>query len=87
MYNGNTFKSVTLGIRERTLPLPESQLSVKLKSFEFCHCFICPSKYVFRDIETNYGLVIETKLQGEKISTNNKRVGEGGQRGKTILIT
>ena len=28
MYNGNTFKSVTPGIRERTLPLPESQLSV-----------------------------------------------------------
>ena len=45
-----------------------------------------PVSNVFKNIETNYGLVIETKVQGEEISTNNQRVG-GGDRGKTILIT
>ena len=37
--------------------------------------------HVFKNIQTNYGLVIETKVQGENISTNNQRVG-GGERRK-----
>ena len=38
---------------------------------------------VFKKIETNYGLVIETKVHGENISTNNVR-GGGGQRRKKL---
>ena len=42
---------------------------------------------VFKNIETNYGFAIETKVQGEKILSNNERVGGGGQKRKTKLIT
>ena len=45
-----------------------------------------PVSNIFKNIETNWELVIETKVQGKTISTNNQRVG-GGDRGKTILIT
>ena len=42
----------------------------------FVTVLFAPVSNVFKNIETNYGLVIETKVQGEEISTNNQRVGE-----------
>ena len=41
-----------------------------------------PVSNIFKNIETNYGLVSETKLQGENISTNNQRVRGGDSGGK-----
>ena len=42
----------------------------------FVTVLFAPVSNVFKNIETNYGLVIETKVQGETISIN-KCVGEG----------
>ena len=58
-----------------------------LLNLSFVTVLFAPVSNVFKNIETNYGLVIETKVQGEKISVNKQRVGGGGQRRKTILIT
>ena len=40
-----------------------------------------PVSNIFKNIETNWELVIETKVQGKMISTNNKRVGGGDSGG------
>ena len=40
-----------------------------------------PVSNIFKNIETNWELVIETKVQGKTISTNNQRVGGGDSGG------
>ena len=47
----------------------------------FVTASFAPVSNVFKNIERNYGLVIETKVQGEEISTNNQRVGGGEVEG------
>ena len=59
---------------------------LKRSLLSFVTVSFAPVSNVFKNIETNYGLVIEINVQGEEISTNNQRVG-GEDRGKTILIT
>ena len=80
-----------LKIAHSILPLNSNGYAVKEKDvhftafkvieteavLSFVTVLFAPVSNVFKNIETNYGLVIETKVQGEKIATNNKCVGEG----------